>query len=59
MIQSSSLLALTYTSLSICVFALVITSVLLREQQRLADTNAAVAVSLVTPCCKVLLTDDI
>ncbi|KAN0127126.1 hypothetical protein V8E53_015064 [Lactarius tabidus] len=43
MIQSSSLLALTYTSLSICIFALVITSVLLREQQRLADTNAAVA----------------
>jgi len=43
MIQNSSLLALTYSSLLICILSLVITSVLLREQQRLVDTNAAVA----------------
>jgi hypothetical protein len=43
MIQSSSLLALTYSSLLICILALVITSVLLQEQQRLADTSAAIA----------------
>ncbi|KAH9003504.1 hypothetical protein EDB86DRAFT_2370277 [Lactarius hatsudake] len=43
MIQISSFLALTNSSLLLCILGLVITSVLLQEQQRLVDTTATTA----------------
>jgi len=43
MIQSSSSLALTDSSLLICILGLAVTFFLLREQRRLAGTNAAIA----------------
>ncbi|KAI9465769.1 hypothetical protein BJY52DRAFT_485793 [Lactarius psammicola] len=43
MIQVSSLPALTHSSLLLCVFGLIMTTVLLREQRGLVDTNAAAA----------------
>lgn len=49
MIQSSPSLSLTDSSLLICILGLGVTFVLFREQRRLADTNAATAVGLVTP----------
>ena len=49
MIQVSSFLALTNSSLLLCILGLVITYVLLQEQRRLVDTNAATAVSMVMP----------
>ncbi|KAH9017911.1 hypothetical protein EDB84DRAFT_664182 [Lactarius hengduanensis] len=48
MIQVSSILVLTHTSLLLCILGLVITSVLLREQRRLVAANAPTAVSTVT-----------
>jgi uncharacterized membrane protein len=43
MMQSSSFHALTNSSLLICILGLIITYVLLQEQQRLVDTNASTA----------------
>ncbi|KAH8996383.1 hypothetical protein EDB92DRAFT_1843632 [Lactarius akahatsu] len=43
MIQVSSIPALTHSSLLLCAFGLIMTSVLLREQRGLVDTNAATA----------------
>ena len=48
MIQFSSLPALTHSSLLLCVFGILMSLVLLREQRRLVDTSAAAAVSIVT-----------
>ena len=55
MIQSSSSLALADSSLLICILGLVVTFVLLQEQRKMAGTNAAIAVSLSTPFCLVLV----
>ena len=46
MIPASTIHGLIYSSLLLCIFGLVMTSVLLREQRGLVDTNAATAVSI-------------
>ncbi|KAN0131012.1 hypothetical protein V8E53_011145 [Lactarius tabidus] len=43
MIQVSSLPGLTHSSLLLCIFGLIMTSVLLQEQRRLVDSNAVTA----------------
>ncbi|KAH9042552.1 hypothetical protein EDB85DRAFT_2139121 [Lactarius pseudohatsudake] len=43
MIQVSSIPALTHSSLLLCAFGLIMTTVVLREQRGLVDTNAATA----------------
>ena len=48
MIQASIVPGLIYSSLLLCIFGLVMTLVLLREQQGLVDTNAATAVSIIS-----------
>jgi hypothetical protein len=46
MIQVSSIPGLIHSSLLLCILGIIMTSVLLREQQGLVDTNAATAVSM-------------
>ena len=48
MIQLPSIPALFHTSFLLCIFGIIMTSVLLREQQNLFDTDVATGVSIVT-----------
>ena len=47
MIQISSIPALIQSSLLLCIFGIIMTSVLLREQRGLLNTDVATAVSIV------------
>jgi hypothetical protein len=56
MIQVSSIPGLINSSLLLCVSGLIVTSVLLREQRRLVDTNFITVVSMTSFCMVSILT---